>query len=307
MRAVESEMTNFTLTYDGPAMAAGRMPVRDLAPALLALGELFQAANTIIDPIAAPVSLEVRAFERGSFGVDLNVVKQLGDLLNQHPGIEQSAILIGLITDSANGLFAFVRWLRNRRIAERTDAGDGSIQIQDNSGNVFNMPNSVLNLYESPRVRRLARDVVQPLKEPGIDELRIERENVPPLTLREGETEGFDVQIPEETLEQNELTMYVTVVSAVFNRGNKWRFTAGGIPAFWATIEDERFWDRIEARGDLFGFGDVLRVRMRMVQSRNPRGDLETEWTVIEVLEHTPGHNPTPPLWTEEGDEQPSS
>jgi hypothetical protein len=150
----------------------------------------------------------------------------------------------------------------------------------------------------------LAQEVVRPLKNPGIDELRIERPGARPLTVRDDETEAFDAPVPEDLLTEQEITMYVTVVSAVFTRGHKWRFTAGGMPPFWAAIEDESFWDRVEARRDLFGFGDVLHARMRMRQVRGPRGDIATDWTVVQVLDHIRGSLTTPTLWSEASDEE---
>jgi len=298
---------DFVLTFDGPALQTGRMPVRDLAPALLALGELFQEANVIVDPVAAPVTLEVRAVERGSFGVDLHVAREIASLLSQ-PGVQQAALLVGFITDASQGFLAFIRWLRNRQIAQRTDAGNGNIEIHDNHGSIFVMPNAVGDIYNSPRARSLAREVVRPLKEPGIEELRIERTGVAEvLRVREDETEGFDAPIPEETLTEQELTMYVQIVSPVFTRGNKWKFTAGAIPSFWAAIEDDLFWDRVEAGRDLFGYGDLLHARMRMRQSRGMKGELDTEWSVVQVLNHVRGSNPTPSLWSDSQDEPPTS
>ncbi len=42
----------FRLKFDGPAVEGGEMDVRDLAPALLELGHLFDAARRALDPTA---------------------------------------------------------------------------------------------------------------------------------------------------------------------------------------------------------------------------------------------------------------
>jgi len=49
------------------------MDVGDLAPALLALGEIFHEANALRYPDGAPVRLEIRAFNTGSFDVALSL------------------------------------------------------------------------------------------------------------------------------------------------------------------------------------------------------------------------------------------
>ena len=46
MRALAE--TAFQIAYEGPALETGRMPVRDLAPALLALGDLFTEASVVL-------------------------------------------------------------------------------------------------------------------------------------------------------------------------------------------------------------------------------------------------------------------
>ena len=47
----------------GPALRDNRMEVRELAPALLALGDLVREANVVANPDQPPVSLQIRATE----------------------------------------------------------------------------------------------------------------------------------------------------------------------------------------------------------------------------------------------------
>ena len=47
--------TDFTLTYDGPSLRSHEMGVRKLAPAMLAVGELFDAINILFNGEMAEV------------------------------------------------------------------------------------------------------------------------------------------------------------------------------------------------------------------------------------------------------------
>ena len=59
------------MVFDGPALADGSMNVRDLAPAMMAVGSFFEAANRITNGERTSVSVNVRATSAGSFQVFL--------------------------------------------------------------------------------------------------------------------------------------------------------------------------------------------------------------------------------------------
>ena len=59
---------DFILTYNGPALADARNePCADLAPAMLAVGEVFEALNALYNGKAAQVAVNVRALEARLF------------------------------------------------------------------------------------------------------------------------------------------------------------------------------------------------------------------------------------------------
>lgn len=68
----------FKIAYDGEALRDHSMNVRDLAPALLSLGKLFDAANLALNGDKATVNLQVKAHSAGSFEVALELFQSWG-------------------------------------------------------------------------------------------------------------------------------------------------------------------------------------------------------------------------------------
>jgi len=68
----------FQLAYDGPSLRAGAMDVNELAPALLAVSDLVQEANLLLNGTRATASVRVRSdFKKGSFEIALLIDQSL--------------------------------------------------------------------------------------------------------------------------------------------------------------------------------------------------------------------------------------
>ena len=65
------------MVYDGPALADGSMNVRDLAPAMMAVGGFFESANRISNGGRASISVNVRATSAGSFHIIFEVIQNV--------------------------------------------------------------------------------------------------------------------------------------------------------------------------------------------------------------------------------------
>ena len=69
---VSPSSAELSLSFEGDALNDGVIDVRDLAPSLIALGEVFTQANDLLNERQASIQLGIRATQRGSFEVQLD-------------------------------------------------------------------------------------------------------------------------------------------------------------------------------------------------------------------------------------------
>lgn len=290
MGGMKSEQ-HFRVTYDGPALRAHTMDVRELVPAMIAMAGLLRAASAELHGDAAEVKVSVRAgFKEGSFGIDMvffqDILTQLAELFS---GKEASASANAIQILSGIGLFgggliSLLRWLRGRKI-ERIDQ-------RDNRAFIFTANESIevdlvtLRLLRNRRVRLELRNVLRPLEADGVDSFLastaagagelITREELP---LFAPPADG-DVPLSDATM----TGVMLKIESAVFKDGNKWRFTDGS-RSFFAAIEDSDFLARVDSGEERFGKADILVVELRQIQFAVD-GELKSEYRILRVIEH---------------------
>lgn len=279
--------TEFDLAYEGEALADGRMPVRDLAPALLALGEIFAEASPLLAPGRPPAALEIKATREGSFIVHL----LLGgwDSVTDIFSSEDATALVNLkeAIVGVGGVFAIGKWLHGKS-TQRTEQGPepGEITLIVDDETKLTVRTEAWDLYQNIDVRKRTRQVVEPLSRPGVDALSFEVEKQVTVRVDKSEAEAFELPVgPPEPLGEQELELVLSIVAVAFKGDNKWRFTDGQ-QTFYALIRDEAFLQRVD-QGEPFRSGDMLRCRLRITQARDVEG-LHAEYEVIEVLEHIP-------------------
>lgn len=291
-----SANVQFSIKYDGPALAHSEMDVRELAPALLALSSLLEDANRTLHGDRPEVRVNVKGnFQSGSFKIDLSAALTVKEqLVSIFSGAEATAlanllgILGGLGLIGGGGVIGLVAWLRGRKPSRVEYRGDKAIFVIEESEAIetLEVDLAVGKLYATKTVRQSLAKVVKPLSTPGIDYFAAGRDAKAEVVITASEAQSFfdlgeDPEIVSSTLTEGAL---LQIESAVFKDGNKWRLN-DGTTSFFAEIADQDFVRSIESGEARFGKGDVLVVDLRRVQTIADTG-LKSEYRIERVIEH---------------------
>lgn len=284
--------SEFTIVYDGPAIAQGRIPIRDLAPSLLALGELFSEANSIVNPPGAQVAVDVRALGGGSFDVHI-VLTTLGNWAEFFGGDEVDAlanfqsIVIGG-GGITGGIFWFIKRTRRRKILNEEPLNTDTVRLTLDDGTVFEAPAKTLGLFKRLSIRRSVRNVLTPLDNEGVERVEFRTETETTVTVERDEIEIFEPsEGPDELITDLRTPgMALTIENLPLTHPDaSWRFSDGD-RTFTAAMEDTDFAERVANREERFVSGDLLLATVRQRQYRQPSGRLRNEWSILDVQRH---------------------
>lgn len=265
----------------------------------MALGELFAEASRILYPDSDPVGLSVRATEQASF--DVHLILEAHDLWDQFVDLFGSdeltalANLQAIIISGAVGVFATIKKFGRKRIVgteASPEPGMLKLRLEGDDGiTTIEVPIDVGRLVQEVSIRRKARDVVAPLERQGVETVSFapSRQGEPELVIEKGDVGTYEYAALDEgdILLDEEREQIVQIASVSFER-KKWRLGDGTV-TFWASVEDIEFIADVESRIEQFAKGDMLRCRIRVLQTRRPTGGLKTEYHVVRVLQHIRG------------------
>lgn len=286
-----SNHERFNVVYDGPALTEHRMDVRDLAPALVAMADLFTASNKLLNGDAAEVRVEVKgSFRAGSFQIELIFVQQfLAQIRDMFAGANATAAanawtILGLVgCVGGGGVIGLMRKLRARRPHRIEPAGE-QVRIWITESEMIEESAAVWRLWRSQSVRVSLQKTLSPLEREGITSFGVVRNERVELAIDSAELPVFEPTNSEGEIVSDSVTRKMLQIESIaFKDGNKWRVHDGQFP-FFASIDDDAFMAKINA-GERFGKGDVLVVELRQVQTVEA-GTLKTENHIVKVVEH---------------------
>jgi hypothetical protein len=285
---------HFRITYDGTALASSEMDVNDLAPALLAIGNLLTAATEALSSDKMKAQVNVRGtFKTGCFGIDFSLatdwVAKIQDLLsgNGATAIANAMAILAALGWGADktkpGLFAVLKWLKGRKILNVVQHETCAVLHVDNDS--IEIEIAVLTLLRDIQVRECCEKVLQPLKTPGITVFSVGDDSVFFETITSNDVDSFKKPESEDELLIDDIRkMAFSIVSLAFKEDNKWRLHDGA-STIHAAIEDTDFLHRVDTNTAQFSKGDVLVCDVRVQQWQTQSG-AKTEYTVIKVVDH---------------------
>jgi hypothetical protein len=295
---------DFTLTYDGPALQNHEMDVRELAPAMLAVGELFDAMNLLLNGESAEVQVRVKAHEAGCFSIIFDIVQgwRDGAVAFLNGDLVTAALSLKELLIGAGGL---VWWIRSKRgrAPDRIERLSGNMVRVTYGDESFDVPLVLLRLYQDLSVRSALEKVVyRPMLSPGIDLVEFGDRNLPAQQVRAGDAEFFKApEIPERILVSDTREAAFSIVSLAFKEDNKWRLHDGA-NSVSAVIEDVEFIGRVNRNQIRFAKGDVLVCEVEFTQRQTAKG-LVTDNVVKKVKRHIPAPRQLDLLIEDNGDE----
>jgi hypothetical protein len=289
-----ADTASFQITYRGTALDNNEMDIRELAPALVAVADLLEEANAIINGGGVKINVNVHgSFKSGSFGIDFTVVEDIFQEIMQlfnSPAVTSAVNLltiVGFTIGGTQGLISLLKLLRNRKIRKIEEIENNRVQITIIPEETIIVDSRVITLYKSQRIRNAVEQVIyRPLSKDGVDEFRSsDPKSKRSVVVQKMEKEYYEVPLLEdELLGENVTEAYLQVISLAFKEDNKWRF-ARGDQVFFASVKDEAFLARIERNEETFSKDDILKVKLQTKDILTGTG-MHTEYTVLEVLLH---------------------
>ncbi|EAW8084273.1 hypothetical protein DRX78_13020 [Salmonella enterica subsp. enterica serovar Oakland] len=292
----ESDDMKFRVVYDGPALERHIMDVKDLAPALISLSDVFDEAAQTVYGKGAKVSIKVNAsFKAGSFGIDLIAASSMAQqVIGFFSGNSATAAcnliaLLGfgtLATQRAcKGLVQLITWIGKRKIKKIHPLPDGNVKIFiDDEEAIFE--NEVIELYKNFKLRQALENVIaKPLEKEGIDSFGVTIDDGANfVSVTKNESGLFKVDRPsDKILSESVTSSALQLIDISFQEDHKWRFS-DGTNTFQASVSDDNFTEAINSQSVNFAKGDLLMVDLKVTQYLQANG-IKTTYDVVKVKE----------------------
>lgn len=288
-----TEKEIFKLGYTGPALESHEMNVKDLAPALLSIGELFENANQILNGEKIKIAVNIKATKEGSVEVLLAITQNLlsqaqtlfsGDGITAIVNANELLKILG-VCSGGGGVIGLIGWLKNRNIKNITELDTGDYKVTLTDGETKIVSKKEVKLFGFIHIRKNIEAIINaPLKKDGIESVKFIHKDKASEIKKEEADFYIAPEVEEEIIDEQEIQSSLQIVNICFQKDGKWKFSDGN-SAFFAGITDKEFLSKVEQNEQVFAKDDVLKVLLKRKQYI-VSGQIKTEYTISKVLKH---------------------
>ena len=295
MTSYPASSTQFIISYQGESLSDHMIDVKDLAPALQALGQMFELSNRVLNGDNTTVSLKIRSTQPGSFEILLFLAQVYHTSTTVFSGdfFTSAANLRTVIIGSAGsyGLISLKKFLKGNKPDTVERVGNEIKLYRETPEEIVDIiiPFDVYALSENKDIQELVQTFVSPIHRNGIDRMEVkddehilefvEKKDLSSFQVQpdDGNSETTDYIIPRQRLEV--VSPNLREVSA------KWRLHDGS-SVNWYTISDMQFQQDVQDQVKSFTSGDILVCEVRVIQSQSIDGKPTNEFEILEVFDH---------------------
>lgn len=229
-----------------------------LVNALIHYNALITVINKEYSNGAKEITIKVNAPEKGSFILDINLVEKACNLFSA-----KNLNYISSVIDIFGAIISLFKRLKGKPAKKEDLPPQININITD----------SILNIYNGKVAREAMSKTFETLENDesvtGFDvitpseTISTDRTEFHELTYNE-----FDSEEPELTERVSEIDANLVIVALNFEKGATWTFIHHG-ERFKMPVKDDALMEQID-KGQQFGKGDAIKVRMRITKRYNP-------------------------------------
>jgi len=286
-----SESKGFRIKYDGEALSDHSIEINDLAPALIAVSDLIQEANSIANKGDTRVSVKVKAAETGCFQVYIQTVQlstdQIIKFLNDQPvtALVSLLVVIGFLggPEKLTDLISLIKRLAGKPPKKITVNPSNELNIETESGYVT-ISKLEWEMYKNPKIRKAIYGIIKPVEKEGIENVEfLDGDKIVSKITKSDAKHFIPPSDQQEPLQEIVREVFVNIVHLWFKDGYKWKFSEG--ESEWnAEIKDQKFLERLLKDEITIRAHDFLKVRVKQTQY-TIGSTVRSDYEIIEVLE----------------------